>query len=236
MKVITKIAPVKGTGKPDYSREISIGKERAGISLKYNQQFRAFAGNWTTGDPEYPLILDYNIVAGGKRHLRDSDTMALLPIIIPVGHTLTIISIGYAVTQDIIVYAYIDSSPFFPGACINLGVAGSGVSIYENKLREFSTTWYDPTAALPHTLDIIAYNHGGAALYGGVGILCIEEIVGTEPWSTTKECMCPYCNHKQTEPITATRITCQGCGKEYMVTNFACLRQLGGVNRCLKPY
>ncbi|GAI72641.1 unnamed protein product, partial [marine sediment metagenome] len=71
----------QGVGKPDYSREVFAGKERAGIALKYNQHFRAFAGNWTPGgDPEYPLILDYNIAAGGKRHLRDSDTNELMPI------------------------------------------------------------------------------------------------------------------------------------------------------------
>ena len=223
----------EGIGKPDFSREVFAGKERAGIALKYNQQFRVFAGNWTTGDiplpsPEYPLIEDYNIAAGGKRHLRDSDTDELMPITLPAGRTLTIIAIGYTVTQDLLMYLYVDSSPLFAGACISLGVTGGGSAVYENKLREFSSTWYDPTAALPHTLDIIAYNRGGDPLYGGAGILCVEEIVGTEPFSTTKECFCPYCNHKQTEPITATRITCQGCSKEYMVTNFACLRQLGG--------
>lgn len=37
MKVTTKIAPLKGIGKPDYSREISRAIERPGISLQYNQ-------------------------------------------------------------------------------------------------------------------------------------------------------------------------------------------------------
>ncbi|GAI91297.1 unnamed protein product [marine sediment metagenome] len=184
---------------------------------------RAFGGNWTTGDPEYPLIADYNIAAGDKRHLRDSDTNELLPITLEAGYILSIISIGYTVTQDLMVYLYADSI-----ACISLGVTSGGSAVYENKLREFSTTWYDPTAALPHTIDIIAYNKGSDPMYGAVGILCIVEALGTPPWPTTKECFCPYCNHKQTEPISATRITCQGCGKEYMVTNFASLRELGG--------
>ncbi|MBA7694641.1 hypothetical protein ES703_103254 [subsurface metagenome] len=213
----------QGVGKPDYSREVFAGKERAGIALKYNQQFRAFAGNWTTGDLEYPLIADYNIAAGGKRHLRDSDTNELLPITLEAGYILSIISIGYTVTQDLMVYLYADSI-----ACISLGVTSGGSAVYENKLREFSTTWYDPTAALSHTIDIIAYNKGSDPMYGAVGILCIMEALGTPPWPTTKECFCPYCNHKQTEPISATRITCKGCGKEYMVTNFASLRELGG--------
>lgn len=224
----TWVVEAKGVGFPDYTREVSVGQERAGIYLKYNQQFRVFAGNWTTGDPEYPLILDYSIPVGGKVHLRDSDTGEVMPITLVVGHTLTIIAVAYAVTQDFQAYLYVDSTPFFPGACLNLGVVSGGTSIYENKLREFSSTWYDPMAALPHILDIIAYNKGGAALYGGVGILCIEELIGTPPWPTTKECFCPYCNHKQTEPVSATRITCKGCGKEYMVTSFASLRKLGG--------
>ena len=217
----------RGIGKPDYTREVSSGKERAGIALKYNQQFRAFASEWITAEVEYPFVAGYTIAAGGKRHMRDSDTGALLPVTIPKGHTLTIISVAYSVTQDIRVQGYIDAAlPW--GVAVSLGVLGGGLSSYENKIRELSTTWYDPTAALPHTLDVIAYNQGGAAMYGGAAILCVEEIVGSAPFSTTKDCVCPHCDHKQTEPITATRITCQGCGKEYMVTNFASLRQLGG--------
>ena len=223
----TFVVETRGIGKPDYSREISSGKERAGIALKYNQQFRAFGSEWITAEVEYPWVAGYTIAAGGKRHMRDSDTGGLLPVIIPKGHTLTIISVAYAVTQDIRVQGYIDAE-FWYGVAINLGVLGGGQASYENKIRELSTTWYDPTAALAHSWDIIVYNEGGGDLYGGAALLCIEEAVGTPPWSTTKDCVCPYCSHKQTEPISATRITCQGCGKEYMVTNFSSLRQLGG--------
>ncbi|GAH24486.1 unnamed protein product, partial [marine sediment metagenome] len=172
-------------------------------------------------------VTGYTIPAGGKRHMRDSDTLALLPATILKGRTLTIISIAYAVTQDIRVQGYIDAElPW--GVAVNLGVLGGGLQSYENKIRELSTTWYDPDAALPHSWDVIVYNEGGGDLYGGAALLCIEEIVGTVPFSTTKDCVCPHCSHKQTEPVSATRITCQGCGKEYMVTNFASLTQLGG--------
>ncbi|GAI37067.1 unnamed protein product, partial [marine sediment metagenome] len=66
MAIKTFTVPMRGVGKPDYSREVSAGRERAGIALKHNQYFRAFGGNWTTGDPEYPLIQDYNIAGGGQ--------------------------------------------------------------------------------------------------------------------------------------------------------------------------
>lgn len=220
------IVEQRGVGKPDYTREIFAGKERAGIALKYNQQFRVFAADWITGDPDYPLVIPETLAPGAKRSLRDSDTMQLMPITIPKGRTLTFIAVGYAVNQDILIYSYIDAP--IVGVSTSLGAVGGGQAVYENKVRELSTTWYDPTATFPHTLDIRVYNVGGGNLYGGVGMLCIEEIVGTVPFSTTKECVCPRCSHKQTEPTSATRITCKGCGKEYMVTNFASLRQLGG--------
>ncbi len=216
-----------GIGQPDYTREISSGRERSGIELDFNQQFRVFASEWITTEVEYPFVTGYTIAAGAKRHMRDSDTLALLPVTILAGRTLSIISIAYAVTQDIRVQGYIDAeSPL--GVALNLGVLGGGQQSYENKIRELSTIWYDPTAALSHTFDVIVYNEGGGDLYGGAALLLIEEIVGTKPFSTTKEVFCPHCNHKQTESITATRITCKECGKEFMVTNFASLRRLGG--------
>ncbi|MBA7556818.1 hypothetical protein ES705_49538 [subsurface metagenome] len=36
----------QGVGKPDYSREVSAGRERAGISLKYNQQLLGWGLCW----------------------------------------------------------------------------------------------------------------------------------------------------------------------------------------------
>lgn len=227
----TYTVAAKGIGKPDYSKEVSAGKERAGIALKYNQRFRVFVGGWGITDPLYPWLLPNSIPVGGSDHLCDSDTNLPLPgpfPTIPVGRTLTMISVAFSTTQDMELYAYTDCiSPELPGVCTNLGVSTGGMPIYENKIREFSTIWYDPTASLPHTLDIIAYNRGAVELHGGMALLCVEEIVGTTPFPITKDCMCPHCKHVQTVPIETTRITCEGCGKVYMVTNFASLRELG---------
>lgn len=227
LRVVRDIVPT-GIGHPDGERKISSGQERAGIALEYNQRFRVFASEWISFEVEYPLQAPpviYTIPAGGKRHMRDSDTLALLPVTIEAGHALTIISIAYAVTEDIRIQGYIDAA-FWYGVAVNLGVLGGGQQSYENKIRELSSTWYDPTAALPHSWDVIVYNIGGGDLYGGAALLCVEEIVGTKPFETTKEVFCPRCDHKQTEPITATRITCKGCKKEFMVTNFSSLRRL----------
>lgn len=233
MRIVDRFTvPVKGIGKPDYSREVFAAKERAGIALKFNQRFRVFASEWISFEAEHPFFappIIYTIPAGEKRHMRDSDTLELLPVTIEAGHALTVISIAYSVNQDIRVQGYIDADEIpFRGVAVSLGALGGGQMAYENKIRELSTTWYDPEAALPHIMDVIIYNVGGGDLYGGAALLCIEEIVGTPAWPTKKECVCPHCNHKQTEPVSATIITCKGCGKQYMVTNFASLRQLGG--------
>lgn len=212
----------RGVGRDDYSREIFAGKERAGIALEYNQRFRFLTQRWIAAEPLYPFIVLRNIPAGDKDHLKDSDTLALLPLTIPKGFTLSIIAGGYAASEDMAVWLYFDSYH-----CFHLGTTAGGATVYENKLQEFTTRWFDAEAESEHTLDIIVYNRGGAPLYGGASVLCIMEAVGTPPWPTVKECVCPYCNQKQTEPVSATKITCKRCGKIYLVTNFASLRELG---------
>lgn len=232
MKVTKRgIAKVTGIGKPDYTREVFAGRERAGIALKYNQRFIVFGGAWGITDPLYPWLVPLSIPVGGSDHLVDLDTLMPLPgpfPTVPAGKTLTMISVGFSTTEDMELYLYLDCiDALHRGCCTNIGVSTGGMPVYENKIREVSTTWYDPTASFPHALDIIAYNRGGVELHGGMGLLCVEEIIGTTPFPTTKDCRCPYCHHVQTEPITATLIKCQGCNEVYMVTNFACLRQLG---------
>ena len=211
----------RGIGKPDYSREVSAGRERAGMLLAYNQQFKVFVGGWGIADPLYPLCVDNPIPIGGQWHLTDADTLVPTPATLPRGFTLTIISIAFSTTEDMALYGFTDSI-----VCTNLGVSTGGQAIYENKIREFSTIWYDPTALIPHTLDIIAYNRGGGPLHGGAALLCIVEAVGTPPFPTTKNCRCPYCQHMQTVSVETTLITCDECGKDYMVTRYSTLRGL----------
>ncbi len=223
MKVVPLGAiTAKGIGKPDYQREVAAGRQRPGILLKYNQRFRVFAANWTKTEPLYPFILDNPLPAGGSVHLRDSDTNQLLPITIEAGYILSVIEIGILTTEDVSVYGYIDGLAGAP-----LAINRSGVTFHEARLRgQLSTEWYDPTASSPHSLDVIAYNEGAGDAYGAVALLCVEEAVGTPPWPSTKDCVCPYCGNVQRVDISTTRIKCSKCGKEYMVTNFMSLRQL----------
>ncbi|MBA7689733.1 hypothetical protein ES703_98244 [subsurface metagenome] len=212
--------PQEGVGKPDYSREISVGQERAGVYLGYNQRIRLFSGNWHITDPaDYPTILDTGIAVGASEHLIDSDTLMPLPAILPVGYSLTIIAMGFATNQDVFFQAYFEMLGVWTAYNMGLGTGGAGV--YHNKLKDLSTTWFDPGADLTHNFDIKVYNQGGGVLYGGAGIWSIVEAVGTPPWPTTKICRCPYCGHHQEAKVIETKITCDSCGKSYLVTNFS---------------
>lgn len=209
-----------GVGKPDYTKEVSVGQERAGVYLKYNQQIRLFSGNWNITDAaEHPTILDTGIAAGASEHLVDSDTLMPLPGVIPVGYTLTIIAMGFAISQDAFFQAYFEMLGVW--TAYNMGLGSSGFAVYQNKLRDLSTTWFDEDADLAHNFDVKIYNQGGGTLYGGAGIWAIMEAVGTPAWPTTKICRCPYCGHHQEAKVIETKITCDSCGKSYLVTNFS---------------
>lgn len=219
MKVTTKTAPVKGIGKPDYSRAVSSGVERAGLYLQYNQQAKMFAHGFNHADAAYPLIEDTGLAIGGEAHLINGDTMGPLPAVIPAGFSLSVIAVGFSFDQDAYIQIYLDNI-----IAHNFGEAAKGSSIYANKLWDLSTTWYDPPARFAHTFDAKIYNAGEKVLYGGIGLWCIMEAIGTPPWPTTKDCHCPSCGHIQTVSVEDSRITCEKCGWVYMVTVFSSLK------------
>lgn len=209
----------RGIGKPDYSRDVASAIERAGIYLKYNQQARLFAKNWTFVDPAYPFIPDSGLAPGASAHLDDLDTFAPLPITFAAGYALTLLAAGFDTTEDLVIQVYFDNI-----ISSNLGSGGSGAAAYANKLWILNSLLYDPDASDPHTIDVIAYNRGGGALYGGVSLWGIVELVGTPAWPTTKECVCPLCQHKQTVSVEESRIPCENCHWVYLVTTFSSIK------------
>lgn len=209
----------RGVGKPDYENIVAGAQERAGIYLKHNQQARMFLRYWTFADAAYPLIPAHPLAAGASEHLYDTDTLAPLPVTFPAGYAFILIAAGFDTTEDLVVQTYVDNI-----LAANSGAGGSGTAVYANKLWILDSRLYDPTAASPHTIDIIAYNRGGGTLYGAVILWGILELVGTPSWSTTKDCVCPHCHHKQTVSVEEARITCDSCGKVYLVTTFSSLK------------
>ena len=219
VKVIGKQAAL-GIGKPDFTRTVSSAKQRAGILLRRGQYLKMYGRNRTPADADYPLIPASPLAPGASVHLCDVETLVDMPITIPKGYTITVMSIGHTVTQDARLMAYLDSLLAYCFATVE-----GASKHYNNELVGVSTALYDPDASDAHTLDVKLFNDGLADLYGSISVVCILEAVGTSPLPTTKECQCPYCAHKQAESVHATRIMCTGCGKEYIVFDLTKFRK-----------
>jgi len=210
----------RGVGAPDYSNTVSSAKERRGIRLGYLQQLKMYGRNRTPADADYPFIPASPLAPGASVHLCDAETLVDMPIIIPVGYTLSMIAIGHTFDQDARVIAYLDSLLAYCFA-----MTAGGMAFYENKIIGVSTALYDPTAANSHTFDIKLFNMGTSNLYGSVSVDCVLEAVGTTPFPTTKECQCPHCGNRQIESVHATTIKCNACGKIYIVYDLTQLRE-----------
>lgn len=209
-----------GIGKPDFSKKVSSALERAGIRLQASQTLKLYGRNRTPADPAYlGGLVSSPLPSGDSVHLTDAETLVDMPITIPAGYTMSVITVGHTVSQDAKLMAYLDSTLAY---CFGIAVGGS--KHYHNELVGISTALYDADASDSHTLDIKLFNDGLADLYGSVWVTAILEAVGTSPLPTTKECQCPYCSNKQTESVHATRITCKNCGKPYIVFDLSKVR------------
>lgn len=224
MKVTTKIAPVKGIGKPDYSRVVSAGRDRAGVSLQYNQQLLNFALLCTDAVAHpYPVSWVKDLIAiGGSAHLIDISTGLATPYTLPAGYTLSMFQKSYGANQDFDILVYYDGLlVLYPAT--NLA---SGLEFYANPVVLYSTATLDPTGASSHQVDCVVVNRGGDVLRGGFSFVAIIEAVGTQPLPATKDCQCPFCGHVQTVPVGTTTIVCAKCGETYLVQDLSRIRGL----------
>lgn len=208
----------KGVGKPDYSQEVSSAKERAGLLLKYGQGLRIFSTVFSPEISVFPWIQPV-LAPGGSVHLIDNETGAPLPFTIPQGYTLTLIAGCFGVTQDVLGWAYLDSS-----VIIHFGVFPGGNTGYENKVVPLSTALIDPTGATSHTMDMVMKNLGSGNLEGGIEVTCILEAVGTPPLPLVKTVRCKWCGQEHTVPRETTRIICPNCGKLFIVYDLSKIR------------
>ena len=109
MKVTTKIAPVKGIGKPDYSREVSSALQRAGIRLKYNQTAVILAKSFHPTGIGIPYAWVVGQLAPGvSAHLVDISTGLETPYTVPAGYTLTMVEMATAFSEDVESGFYMD--------------------------------------------------------------------------------------------------------------------------------
>ena len=203
--------PVRGVGKPDYSKEVASSRDRRGLRLAYKQSL-TIAGIVFSVIPSPFAWVTAPLAPGVTAHLIDNLTGLPLPLTVPEGYTMTFIAGGLGFTQDSITHLYFDGFLVMSG-----GVGTGGKTIYENYIVGISTATIDPTGASPHTLDVTVTNLGGANLEGGVDWTGILEGVGTPPLPLVKVIKCKYCEHKETVPVEQTKLVCPECGKLTLV-------------------
>lgn len=204
----------RGIGKPDYSKEISLGQVRPGISIKFQQSLKQFF--YTPQDQvAVPYLIPWvqdELAAGDSHRLYDGDTGAILPYTVPQGFALTVIEQRFNFNQDIEMWLYFDTLLVAsPALCL------AGTMSDQQNVLGYSTLTLDPTASSAHVVDPIIWNRGGADMKGGISIIAILEAVGTPPLPTTKNTVCPFCGHVNTVKNNVTRITCGKCSQEYIV-------------------
>lgn len=217
--VVTKSITVtqRGVGKPDYSRDVSSGQMRPGLTLKYNQSLKSFGRTFT------PILSPFSYVTavlapGVTAHLIDSSTGVDMPVAVPKGYTLSMISASASYSQDALILIYFDGF-----LLANFGYPAGGNMSYQDQIIGHGTALLDPTALSAHTIDITITNEGSGDLEGGGSVFAILNAVGTPPLPTIKTVRCKFCGYKETVPQTTINWICPKCGELnifYDITGF----------------
>ena len=219
MKVEKFSTPVKGIGKPDYSRAIALGRTRPGFSLKYGETLSYLGVALSDIVSPFPFVQP-PLAAGGTIRLIDGETFLPTPYTIPVGYTWSIFQIGYGLNQDSRLQAYLDGDYY---GQLTLGIGGAAYILTE--IAAFSSKLFDSAAESSHEVDFILENMGGADMEGSVSIWAILEAVGTNPLSKDKTIKCKNCGKERLVPKETTRAVCP-CGYETFYYDLSRVRGL----------
>jgi len=198
--------PIRGIGKPDYSKEVSSGQVRAGLRLKYGESLKIGLLTFLTAASPFPYFVD-PLAAGASQTIINGETGDTSGFTVPVGYYGVIVALIVKPSQDVSAWILFDGEN-----CGCLWQVGSGNTHYENEVVPLSTGMLDPLAAAEHNLNFFITNEGGGDLYGGCTVVVLLEKVGSKPLPTVKEITCKHCGHKQTVSIEITQVVCPKCG------------------------
>ncbi|GAH11784.1 unnamed protein product, partial [marine sediment metagenome] len=132
-----------------------LGKIRPGLTLKFNQGLRIFGRVFSYIPSPFSNVTP-PLTPGATVHFIDSETGVELPFIIPVGYTLTSISVGSSFNQDAMIWGYFEG---FLRTSVGAPVGGS--IFYEAEVITFGSSLLDPTAESAHPIDVQITNRGG---------------------------------------------------------------------------
>lgn len=207
----------RGIGKPDYSKEISLGQVRPGLTLKYNQTLVAFTVILSAIASPYPHV-KLPLGAGRTTHLVDTNTGLDLPWTIPQGYTLSVFQVGHGFNQDARLLAY-----FHGDFIAQLIGSSSGQAHVLTEIAGWSSALIDPAGLFAHPIDLVLENFGGGNMEGGGSAWGILEAVGTKPLPDTKTVKCKSCGHTQVVPVGTVELECPVCN---YITRYYCMRKV----------
>jgi len=205
--------PIRGIGKPDYSRNVHAARQRAGLELKYSQVLKSFYIIYTTKSSPYSWIKS-PLAVGATGHLVDAETGEDMPYTLPKGYTISAVQDSLGFSEDHQVWGYVDTYPL-----ILFSISGGGLELYRNRVIPFNTALLDPTAAAAHEIDIQVENKGGEAMEGAFALSAILEEVGTDPLPTIKTVKCKHCGHTWEVQLDTTNLICPKCNQLTLVFN-----------------
>lgn len=208
----------EGIGKPDYTREVSAGRERRGLSLAYLQTLKIFTRTFSSEVSAFDWVKD-PLAPGDTVSLIDMETGFPMPFNVPLGYTATLVDFGFGLTADAVLWIYMSGF-----VILNGGVYPGGTTYYENRIQSVSTALIDPEGHLAPSLDLKVTNLGLGNLEGQVSLTGFLQAVGTPPPPSTKTVLCKWCEHEHTVPRNTTHITCPNCGKLFIVYDLSKLR------------
>ena len=211
-----------GIGKPDYSNEISMGRVRPGISLKYGETLGVVGIAFSNIPSFYPWV-DTPLAAGATTPLIDWSTGLPLPLTTAVGYTYSMIQFTYVMSEDVSMPVYLDTI-----FMTYLVAAGSGGNVvYMASVIGMGTELFDPTGATAHLFNIQITNEGLAAMTGAISLYNITAEVGTPPPPTTKTVKCKWCGHLTEGVLKGTNsVTCSECGQITLYIDLTHVREL----------
>lgn len=221
------VVPVRGSGKPDYSKEIALGQVRPGLSLKYSQTLIVGGISFSNIITPYPWVKPL-LAIGGTAHFIDWETGLPTPYDLMAGYAYSIISMSRSADQDSVVRAYFSTPALgIPLAFVgNIGLIKSGLAHWVADIVPFSTLLFDADSAYSHQADFIVENLGGAAMEGSYTLYAIYEAVGTPERPPDKTVRCKFCGHEWVVPRETTYIKCPSCGELNIYCDFSKLRRL----------
>lgn len=199
--------PIRGIGKPDYSKEIALGRQRPGLSLKYNETLKIFLVAFSMHASTFSWILP-PLAPGATASLIDGETGEVMPYTVLQGYIFTILSMSRSFSEDTMTCLLFDGEMY---ACY--GVLAAGSMAYDAQVVDHSTADFDSIGATSHSVDFHIENWGTEDMMGSWTMRGILRAVGTKPLPTTKTVKCKHCGHEHVVPLDTSQVICPKCGR-----------------------